>query len=38
MQGLLAILGIAIVTCSEIFLQIHLEVIVLCFTLAKEGI
>jgi hypothetical protein len=38
MQSLLTILGIEIVTCSEIFLQIHLEVNVLCSTLAKEGI
>jgi hypothetical protein len=38
MQRLLTIIGIPIVTCSEIVLQIHLEVTVLCSTLAKEGI
>jgi hypothetical protein len=38
MQRLLAILGLAIVTCGEIFLQIHLEVTMLRSTLMKEGI
>jgi hypothetical protein len=38
MQGLLTILGIAIVTCSEIVLQIHLEVTMMRSTLVKEGI
>jgi hypothetical protein len=38
MQGLLTIFGIAIVTCSEIVLQIYLEVTVLRSTLMKEGI
>jgi hypothetical protein len=38
MQGLLMILGIAIVACSEIVLQIHFEVTVLRSTLTKEGI
>jgi hypothetical protein len=37
MQGLLTILGVAIVTRSEIVLQIHLEVTVLLSTLMKEG-
>jgi hypothetical protein len=38
MQRLLVILWIAIVTCGEIVLQIHLEVTVLRSTLTKEGI
>jgi hypothetical protein len=38
MQSLLMILGLAIITCSEIVLQIHLEVTVLRYTLAKESI
>jgi hypothetical protein len=37
MQSLLAILGIMIVTCGEIVLQIHLEVTVLRSTFTKEG-
>jgi hypothetical protein len=38
MQGLLTIIGIAIITCSEIVLQIHPEVTVLRSTLMKERI
>jgi hypothetical protein len=38
MQGLLTIIGITIVTCSEIVLKIHLEVAVMRSTLANEGI
>jgi hypothetical protein len=38
MQRLLVILGISIVTCAEIVLQIDLEVTALPSTLMKEGI
>jgi hypothetical protein len=38
MQRLLTIVGIAIFTCSESVLQIHLDVTVLRSTLAKECI
>jgi hypothetical protein len=38
MQSLLLVLGITIVSGSEIVLQIHLEVTVLRSNLMKEGI
>ena len=38
MEGLLTVLGVAIVACGEIILEIHLQIPVLGTTLSQEGI